>query len=114
RHHGDPAGARPGRRDRWRTGRYLRKPMTPLFDPALPTGATGADSGAAPVAPAADPRYAGAATKAAIEFEGFFIAHMLHQMRAGTRELAGEDSVFKDPVNSDMLDLADSLVAHQM
>ena len=88
--------------------------MTPLFDPALSTGASGADAGAAPVAPAADPRYAGAATKAAIEFEGFFIAHMLHQMRAGTRELAGEDSVFKDPVNSDMLDLADSLVAHQM
>ncbi|MEC5160611.1 flagellar biosynthesis protein FlgJ [Janthinobacterium sp. CG_S6] len=71
------------------------------------------DDGAAPVA-AADPGYIAKATKAALQFEGFFIAHMLHQMRAGTRAMAGEDSVFKDPVNSDMLDLADTLVADKM
>ena len=59
-------------------------------------------------------RYRASVTKAAIEFEGFFIAHMMHQMRSGTRELAGEDSVFKDPVNSDMQDMADTMVANQM
>ncbi len=72
-----------------------------------------ADDGAAPVA-AADPSYIAKATKAAVQFEGFFISHMLHQMRAGTRAMAGEDSVFKDPVNSDMLDLADTMVAEKM
>ena len=64
--------------------------------------------------PASDPVYVAKATKAAIEFEGFFIAHMLHQMRAGTREMAAEDSVFKDPVNRDMQDMADTMVANQM
>ncbi|WP_317204941.1 flagellar biosynthesis protein FlgJ [Janthinobacterium sp.] len=63
---------------------------------------------------AADPRFVAKATQAAVQFEGFFIAHMLHQMRAGTREMAAEDSVFRDPVNSDMLDLADTLVADKM
>jgi flagellar protein FlgJ len=89
------------------------------FDPTL--GAPRADSGAEPEArvaaaadPRTDPRYVAKATKAALQFEGFFIAHMLHQMRAGTRELAGEDSVFKDRVNSDMLDMADTMVADQM
>ena len=72
-----------------------------------------ADDGAAPVA-AADPSCVAKATKAAVQFEGFFISHMLHQMRAGTRAMAGEDSVFKDPVNSDMLDLADTMVAEKM
>ncbi|MDC8756476.1 rod-binding protein [Janthinobacterium fluminis] len=61
-----------------------------------------------------DPRYVAKATQAAVQFEGFFIAHMLHQMRAGTREMAGEDSVFKDPVNADMLDMADTMVADKM
>jgi len=62
----------------------------------------------------ADAHYKARATEAAIKFEGFFIAHMLHQMRAGTRELSAEDSVFKDPVNSDMLDMADTMVADKM
>ena len=39
---------------------------------------------------------------------------MLHQMRSGTRELSAEDSVFKDKINQDMLDMADNLVADQM
>ena len=63
---------------------------------------------------AADPVYAAKATKAAVEFESFFIANMLKQMRAGTREMAAEDSVFKDPVNRDMQDMADGMMAKQM
>jgi len=39
---------------------------------------------------------------------------MLHQMRSTTREMAGEDSIYKDSVNSDMLDMADNLVADAM
>ena len=62
----------------------------------------------------ADPRYAAKATEAAVKFEAFFISHMLRQMRSGTREMAGEDSVYKDPVNSDMQELADNLVADKM
>lgn len=73
-------------------------------------------SAEAPVAPNAqhDAAYAAKATRAAVEFESFFISHMLHQMRSTTRELASEDSVFKDPVSSDMLDMADGLLARQM
>ncbi len=77
------------------------------FDPSLPR--PGADNH-----PAADPVYAAKATKAAVEFESFFIANMLKQMRAGTREMAAEDSVFKDPVNRDMQEMADGMVATQM
>ena len=62
----------------------------------------------------ADPRYAAKATEAAVKFESFFIGHMLHQMRSGTRELSAEDSVFKNKVNQDMLDMADNLVADQL
>ena len=62
----------------------------------------------------ADPRYAAKATEAAVKFEAFFISHMLRQMRSGTREMAGEDSIFKDPINSDMLEMADNLVADKM
>jgi len=61
-----------------------------------------------------DPRYAAKATEAAVKFEAFFISHMLRQMRSGTREMAGEGSVYKDPVNSDMLEMADNLVADKM
>lgn len=64
--------------------------------------------------PGADASYKAKATEAAVKFEGFFIAHMLHQMRSSTRELSSEDSVFKDQVNSDMLDMADTLVADKM
>ena len=61
-----------------------------------------------------DPAYRAKATEAAVKFESFFIGHMLHQMRSGTRELASEDSVFKNKVNQDMQDMADNLVADQM
>ena len=78
------------------------------FDPSLPR--PGADTSS----PADDPVYAAKATKAAVEFESFFIANMLKQMRAGTREMAAEDSVFKDPVNRDMQEMADGMMAKQM
>jgi flagellar protein FlgJ len=85
--------------------------MNPIAPTTLPDAATPDEhTGVAP----ADPRFAAKATEAAIKFESFFIGHMLHQMRSSTRELAGEDSVFKDPVNSDMLDLADNLVADKL
>jgi flagellar protein FlgJ len=72
----------------------------------------------APVAPAADgaaaavdPAYAAKVTKAAIDFESFFISNMLHQMRETTRDIAPDDSPFKDKVNQDMQDMADKLLA---
>jgi flagellar protein FlgJ len=68
----------------------------------------------APVAPAADAAYVKRATKAAVEFESFFIANMLHQMRESAKTLAPEDSPLKDPVNSDMLDMADKLLSGHM
>jgi flagellar protein FlgJ len=80
---------------------------------ALPSKqAEGADAPVAPAAP--DPKYVAKATKAAVDFESFFIGHMLHQMRSTTRELAPEDSVFRDPVNSDMMDMADDMMAGKM
>lgn len=72
------------------------------------------DDHSAAAATPADPRYTAKATEAAVKFEAFFISHMLRQMRSGTREMAGDDSVYKDPVNSDMLELADNLVADKM
>ena len=59
----------------------------------------------------ADPAYVAKATKASVEFERFFVSNMLKQMRSSTREMAGEDSVFKDRVNQDMQDMADDLLA---
>ena len=63
---------------------------------------------------AADPVYTAQATKAAVEFESFFISQMLKDMRATTREMADEDSVFKDRVNQDMQDMADGILSKQM
>ncbi|WBS00842.1 rod-binding protein [Pseudoduganella sp. SL102] len=54
------------------------------------------------------------ASEAAVKFESFFIGHMLKQMRSSTKELAGDDSIYKDSINSDMLDMADNMVADQM
>jgi flagellar protein FlgJ len=86
--------------------------------------------GDAPVAPAADVAanlkpmvdpnadpdadYRTKATAAAEKFESFFIGQMLKEMRSTVSEFAEEGSVFKDPVNSDMLGLADSMVADKM
>ena len=76
------------------------------------SAASAADADSPVAAP--DARYVAKATQAAVQFEGFFIAHMLHQMRSSAREMAGEDSVFKDRVNGDMLDMADTMVADKM
>ena len=74
-----------------------------------------ADLEKAPVAAAAvDPVYAKKATQAAVDFESFFIQNMLHQMRESAKTLAPEDSPLKDPVNSDMLDMADKMLAGHM
>jgi flagellar protein FlgJ len=64
--------------------------------------------------PQTDPTYVARATKAAVEFERFFIGHMLRTMRASTREMASEDSVFNNRVNQDMQDMADDLLAGNM
>jgi flagellar protein FlgJ len=61
-----------------------------------------------------DPAYRAKATEAAVKFESFFIGHMLHQMRDGTRALAAEDSPSQNRINQDMLDMADNLVADQL
>lgn len=92
------------------------------FDPSrlLANGTAGQLSGthvapqAAQAGDTVDPAYRAKATEAAIKFESFFIGHLLHQMRDGTRALAAEDSPSKSRINDDMLDMADNLVADQM
>lgn len=81
-----------------------------LTDAAAPAG----ENAPAPAAASDDPRYRAKATEAAVKFESFFIGHMLRQMRSSTREIAGDDGMYKDSINSDMLDMADTLVADQM
>lgn len=73
-------------------------------------------SGATPgaVAPATDAAYRARAEAAAEKFEAFFVAEMLKQMRRSASALAAEDSVFKNPVNRDMLDMTDTLVADSL
>lgn len=61
-----------------------------------------------------DPAYVAKATKAAVEFERFFVSHMLKEMRSSTRAMATEDSVFNNKVNQDMQDMADDLLAGNM
>lgn len=70
----------------------------------------------APVAAAGqpDPAYVAKASKAAVQFERFFISHMLKEMRSSTRAMAAEDSVFNNRVNQDMQDMADDLLAGNM
>jgi len=63
---------------------------------------------------APDPVYAAKATKAAVEFESFFISHMLHQMRESTRTIAPEDSPANNKVNQDMTEMVDGMLAKQM
>jgi flagellar protein FlgJ len=83
--------------------------VNPL-EPQRPDGTTGDDR----VAPAADKAYVAKATRAAIEFESFFISHMLHQMRESTRAIAPDDSPTKDRVNQDMTDMVDNMLAGNM
>src|SRR6476659_3907682 len=69
---------------------------------------------AAPTPASDEARFRADATAAARKFESFFVAQMLKDMRAGTRAMAPEGSVFKNSVNDDMQQFADSLVAEQM
>ncbi len=82
-------------------------PLAPLHGP----DATAADAPVAPAAATVDPAYAAKVTKAAVDFESFFISNMLHQMRETTRDIAPDDSPLKDKVNQDMQDMADKLLA---
>ncbi|MFA9440835.1 hypothetical protein ACDA63_14455 [Uliginosibacterium sp. sgz301328] len=61
-----------------------------------------------------DPKYRAKVEAAAEKFESFFIASMLQQMRRTTRELADDDSPSKDPINQDMLEMADARLADVM
>ena len=87
-----------------------------IDDPRPAALAAAADTPVAPAAdqPAHDPAYVAKAGKAAVEFERFFIGHMLRTMRASTRAMATEDSVFNNRVNQDMQDMADDLLAGNM
>jgi flagellar protein FlgJ len=92
--------------------------MLNTVNPLKPLHGADAAAADAPVAPAADaaakpadPAYAAKVTKAAVDFESFFISNMLHQMRETTRDIAPDDSPFKDKVNQDMQDMADKLLA---
>ena len=76
-----------------------------------------ADAAQARVAPAADvpdPALVEKATKAAVEFESFFIGHMLHQMRESARGIAPEDSPTNNKVNHDMIDMVDGMLAKHL
>ncbi|AVR97350.1 rod-binding protein [Pseudoduganella armeniaca] len=87
---------------------------TRLHPTALP-GATAPDDTSAPaIAPADDAAYRKKAEQAAVKFESFFIGHMLKQMRSSTKALSADDSIYKNSINSDMLDMADGLVADQL
>jgi flagellar protein FlgJ len=83
-------------------------------NPLEPLRPEQADNKDAPVAPAADKpdaAYVAKATRAAVEFESFFISHMLHQMRESQRTIAPDDSPVKDRVNQDMTDMVDNMLA---
>jgi len=91
-----------------------RQQALPLHPDA---GAPDALAGVAPAAgqpDAANAAYVAKATRAAVEFERFFVSHMLKEMRSSTRAMAAEDSVFNDRVNQDMQDMADDLLAGNM
>lgn len=66
---------------------------------------------AGPAPAAADEAYRAKAQEAAQKFESFFIAEIMKQMRRSTRELSGDEGMFRDRVNDDMLSMADTLVA---
>ncbi|HSD40184.1 MAG TPA: rod-binding protein [Rhodocyclaceae bacterium] len=63
---------------------------------------------------ASDPKYRAKVEQAAEKFEAFFIGNMLKQMRSATRELADEDSIYKNRINQDMLEMADGKLADTM
>lgn len=83
----------------------------PTIDPLLSTPQPDTAEADAPVAPAMSAADRSKVEKAAVKFESMFIGEVLKQMRRTTNELADEDSVFKNKVNSDMLEIADTAVA---
>lgn len=85
-----------------------------LHTTGLPPASAPDDTSAPAVAPADDAAYRKKAEQAAVKFESFFIGHMLKQMRSSTKELSADDSIYKNSINSDMLDMADGLVADQL
>jgi flagellar protein FlgJ len=58
-----------------------------------------------------DTIYRARVQQAAEQFESFYIAQMLRQMRSATREIAGEDSIFASNNHREMLDFADTAFA---
>lgn len=89
----------------------------PPLDPRLTAASlTEADvtTPAPAIQPAAKPTEQARAEAAAEKFESLFIGEMLKQMRRTTREFAGEDSIFKDRLNSEMLEFADAAVADSL
>ncbi len=88
--------------------------MNPLDLPQQAGALAASVAADSPVAAADDAAYRAKAGMAAEKFEAFFIAQMLRQMRSATRAMASEDSVFKDRVAADMLDLGDTMVADKM
>lgn len=85
--------------------------LNPLITgPAAPEAA---DEPAA-ASSADDAQFRAKAQAAAVKFEAFFIADMLKQMRSATRELADEDSVYKNRINEDMLEMADGKLADSL
>jgi flagellar protein FlgJ len=81
------------------------KPLHPTQGDATNPVAPAADAGALP------PAVVAKATKAAVEFESFFISHMLHQMRESARGIAPEDSPTNNKINQDMVDMVDGMLA---
>lgn len=69
---------------------------------------------AAPAPQTDESRYRAKATEAAVKFESFFIAQSLHKMREATKAMAADDSIYKSSINSDMMDMADNMVADQL
>jgi len=91
--------------------RFLPMPVRQL-DIGKPTEP--APGQAAPAPQSDEARYQAKATEAAVKFESFFIAQTLHKMRDATKAMADDDSIYKDSINSDMLDMADNMVADQL
>jgi flagellar protein FlgJ len=87
-------------------------PFSPLAQRALPAE-TDVGAQPAPAAAPADAAYRAKASEAAVKFESFFIGQMLHKMRESARSVGDHDQQ-EDSVNSDMLDMADNLVADQL
>lgn len=85
-------------------------PINPLMNTTLPASTGTAED----TPPAINPADREKVERAATKFESLFIGEMLKQMRRTTREMASQDSPFKDRINDDMLDLADGAVADAM